>query len=200
LGDFVVLDWLRELLPLLNIFFLFLAGLFIRRQRVGLNASIANLKTSIEEQRSKLEETVTGLRDQVQGLNQQVIAVRETVELAPVSSNGALNDGQSPVLPWEQFRSDWSDIRSRLEIVVNSLNGNVRRKYGRLKRYNYENLISVLRQDDRRITAPVAIKLQTMNNAFLQYRVAPRRLDTQTAQQLRQTYVELDQILPKIDD
>lgn len=125
----------------------------------------------LSSERKKLKEQLAYHLD---ALRQQVLAVREDVEAQESSS--AQNTAQ--LQNWENIRSKWADARERLEIMIEQLDGRVRRKYGKISRYNYEDIIRQL-QNDKSLTTGAANALSDMNRRFFSLRSNPARATLQ---------------------
>ena len=110
-------------------------------------------------------------------LQNKVDAVRDDVETSSVPGQEAQY--------WNELRQLWSDTRSQIEATVEALDGRVRRKYARLKRYNYKAIIDQLAQDGG-IDEDTRKHLIDMNDTFFSYRSNPSRVDARVLGQYQQ--------------
>lgn len=107
-------------------------------------------------------------------LRQQMVALRDDFESLPGTANG--------LQYWESVRAKWADARDRIEAVIDGLDGRVRRKYGRMTRYSYADIIAKL-QEDEALTTSSATALSDMNRLFMQAKRNPQAITLQRSQE-----------------
>ena len=152
--------------PLVNTFLLFVIVFWLRREGRRLANVVYEMRT----------------------LNQKVTAFRTDIETAPSSENGS----NGPAANWEGMRTLWDDLRDRIELKVEQLDGRVRRKYENIPRRSYNDVIVQLAKDCA-INEQTATNLVEMNNIFMSYR--NRRL--QTPKEMAERFARLSQIPQK---
>jgi hypothetical protein len=102
-----------------------------------IDQKVQALQTQIKEQ---IDEKLQALADQVKAGQQYAgdnLIEPETVDSADSPPN---ND-------WELIRSIWTDARNKLEKIIEEADGRRTRKYARLPRQNYKDVITALLND-----------------------------------------------------
>jgi hypothetical protein len=134
--------------------------------------------------------------ERLETLGQQVKAAQDAVERAPDVVSG-VSDGNIAA-NWESIRTDWRNIRDRLELSIQQIGHKSKRdKYSRLDRYSYIKVIQALLGDEV-IRAPIAADLMQMNSKFLALR---RRTNVATAADLaefRRWFGNVNSALPEL--
>jgi hypothetical protein len=135
---------------------------------------------------SRLRHERLQLSERVETLSQIVKATSDEAEEAVAIRSGVQNaagDRKS----WETIRSDWRNIRNRIELKIENIpQTRVRQKYS-VRRYRYANVINQL-ADDRLIESHVRDALLAMDGAFQQWKFRPPDVTPQDARQLRERF------------
>ena len=86
----------------------------------------------------------------------------------PNSSGRLLNDAVD-VKNWEAIREGWYEIRDRLELTIENLDADTRRKYSEATRYKYADIIDKLKID-RVLDNNSTLSAKNMDRLFLKIR------------------------------
>ncbi len=148
------------------------------------------------------------LGDKVDTLSQIVRATRDEAEEAlarPVAqsaqsyANGRAQEGD-PFANWERIRSDWRNVRERLEFMIENISrARVRGKYSKLPRYNYRRVINAL-QTDGEMTSKVCNELLRMDTLFNTIRFRPKGVTNEELSKFEDAYNLVDRFLPRLPE
>jgi hypothetical protein len=131
-------------------------------QAFGQNkGQIWDLRNTVQE----MKEFVPDITEKLQALQTQVVAIqRDTadslIQSQSVESSSASDDD------WESIKKMWTDARDRLEKIIEQADGRRARKYEKLARYNYTDVIKNLLADGF-IDISIAVDARYMNDEFL---------------------------------
>jgi hypothetical protein len=149
------------------------------------------------------------LADKVDTLSQLVKAVRDESEEAFARPASALSaqpftnghaELQTDFDRWECIRSNWRNIRDRLELVIENISGNrVRGKYSKFPRYNYRRIVNAL-QMDREVTPKVSNELLRMDTMFNTVKFRPKGISAEEFEKFQDSYNVVDKFLPRLPD
>lgn len=179
-------EWLKDLWAiikslesLLILLGLFLAWHLLRRERLKIAALVEDLGQRVE----------TSI--------QQSRAAMETAEAALTKPEGATQNGGTAA-PWETIRSDWQNVRDRLELAIEQIqHKSTRKKYAKFTRYNYNDIIIALR-DDQEISQRAFNALIGMNGLFLRLRARPTNATPSDVAQFQGWLADVNGSLPKL--
>lgn len=143
----------------------------------------------LSRERKKLKELLSYHLD---ALRQQVLAVREEAESVQEQPEAA-----AQLQNWEDIRTKWADARERIEVKIEQLDGRVRRKYGRMTRYNYDDIIRQLAKDGA-LSPEGADALLDMNSSFFALRPRPAQVTLQDVLRFARHYQTAAGDLPSI--
>ena len=173
-----MLEFIQGVLPFINTFLLFAAGFWIGAQRKA------------------LDRIIDKLADRLTKVDQRLGAVQEIVEQPPPAIVNTAAPGS--ITSWEKFRHDWKEARDRIEYLIDGIaDGRVRKKYERIPRYSYADVIGMLKSDGF-LPNGTAQSLLKLNEAYLKFRPSPQKLDAATYDQVRNEYLVASKKLPLI--
>jgi hypothetical protein len=127
-----------------------------------------------------------------QGPAPEVLLPPAIVQPAPGEADALAN--------WETIRLGWRDIRDRLEYLIEGLPSRLRRKYSRIPRYTYREVINALQRDGVIRAAQVADALRSMDTTFQILRFRPRRVSAADVAEFRNRFELVDPDLPRLPD
>jgi hypothetical protein len=120
----------------------------------------------LKSERIKINEVVSTLSERVETFGQFAKAARDAAETASVSAAMP----STGVASWEALRSEWFDIRDRIELAIERIDHkSVRSKYAKIDRRNYWDVIVTLREDGI-VRAAAAAALINMNQRYMALR------------------------------
>jgi len=143
---------------------------------------VSDLKESGNEINEKLQSTLKQLKE----LQRIVADDRPAEEIPPIDnfvpSNPEKNDSEN----WEKIKQYWADIRNYIEGIVEGIkDGRVARRYDRIPRYSYEDVIRSLFKDNLIPPGKTSIMLE-MNNRFLSLRRRSKQITPDIVQQFEE--------------
>jgi hypothetical protein len=182
------MDWIAQVWALFKsfesliiLFGLFLAWHLLRRERLKIRDSVDELSqriaTSIQQSKAAIEAAETAL-------------AQPSVLVAANSNNTS---------HWETIRSEWQNVRDRLELAVERIPHKATRgKYGKLTRYNYNDLIIGLRDDGQIKSGQAFHALMAMNGLFNRLRARPSNATADHVEQFADWLRQVNGSLPKL--
>ena len=156
-------------------------------------SGLALLLLKFGHQRRKLKQD---MNEAVERLSSELDAILEAVEEAKGSVvNGA--NLENEYRNWENIRKKWSDMRDRIQLLIDSISdGRKRRPYARMKRNSYEDILRRLRDEDKTLDTPTFEALLNMNQEFLSHRPVPHTTTDRVRRRFEQWYRTADSALP----
>jgi hypothetical protein len=137
------------------------------------------------------------LSERVETLSQIVRATWDEAEEAVAIRSGvqtAIAGRQS----WEIIRSDWRNVRNRIELKIENIpQVRIRQKYSRMRRYRYAGVIEQL-AEDRLIEPHVRDALLAMDGAFQQWKFRPADVKPPDVGQFREWLSTANGALPPL--
>ncbi len=127
----------------------------------------------LRAERLKIRDLVEYLGEKVETSAQLAKAARDAAETmaSPTPTGSTVSNGS--LAHWEQLRSDWHDVRERIELAVEGIkHKSVRGKYAKIDRYSYRDIIVTLREDEI-IKAQAEAALLNMNQRFMALKTRP---------------------------
>lgn len=165
--------WLGELFP----WFDFARNVWHSIESFVLFCGFVWISHRLKFERRKMAKLVSdlgeSLDEKINTAAQLAKAARDTAEsaAAAVTPNSYMPSGS--LAHWEQLRSEWHDIRDRIEMAIKRIkNARVRGKYANYDRYSYHDIIVTLGRDEQ-IPRHAEIALISMNNRFMTLKSKP---------------------------
>jgi hypothetical protein len=160
---------------------LFLAWHLLRRERLKIQGLVEDLgqrvDTSIQQSKAAIEAAET--------------ALAQPSVLVAANSNSASH--------WETIRSEWQNVRDRLELAIERIpHKSTRGKYGKLTRYNYNDVIIGLKDDGQIKSGQAFHALMAMNGLFNRLRARPSNATAAHVEQFNEWLRDVNGSLPKL--
>ena len=166
-------------------------------QAIVLVAGMSAILFAMRRERRKISFLIVDLTERVDTMSQLARAARaefETAMARPVSGQVA-NGGASN---WENVQTIWRETRDRIELAIeNILDRRVKPKYGKIPRYNYNDVIITLR-DDRLISEKVYGALTSMNSMFQRLKLRPSAVTAAEVELFQRLLKDVNGGLPKL--
>jgi hypothetical protein len=166
-------------------------------QAIVLVAGMSAILFAMRRERRKISFLIVDLTERVDTMSQLARAARaefETAMARPVSGQVA-NGGASN---WENVQTIWRETRDRIELAIeNILDRRVKPKYGKIPRYNYNDVIITLR-DDRLISEKVYGALTSMNSMFQRLKLRPSAVTAAEVELFQRLLKDVNGGLPRL--
>jgi len=151
----------------------------------------------LRRERVKISGLIEDLGSRVEIMSQLAKAARDEFETAaarqvgPVSAAGASN--------WETVQTIWRETRDRIELAVEQIaDKRIKPKYGKIPRYNYNDVIITLREDGVIRTDKAFTALVSMNGMFQKLKLRPTGVSPSEAAQFKKLLADVNGALPRL--
>jgi hypothetical protein len=190
LALFPPLDQLREKLLdklTLDVLLLLFVVYLIERAR-------RKMRRDLQYYLDTISQKLSALRDEVEAIPE---TISEDDKPPPPPTAQPPNEG---IQYWEQIRTQWADVRDRIETKIDQLPASARRPYSQIRRGNYETIIARLRTVNQAISQDTTNRLLKMSGLYHVNRPTAKRTKKATAEQYQQLYDAVIKELPKPPD
>jgi hypothetical protein len=180
----------------------FLVWRLLRRERLKLGERIDTLAQIVRATRDEAEAAIgLPLQPPPAAFVPQPPPPQGAVPGAPAPlppADYALPAEADSVTNWETIRLGWRDIRDRLELAIEGIrHAGVRRKYSRIPRYGYREVINTLLRDGV-IKTQVADHLLNMDRTFNVLRFRPNTVTGADVSDFNRSLAFVDDELPRL--
>lgn len=139
-----------------------------------------------------------GLDEKIDTAAQLAKAARDSAEVAIVPQQMNTLNGTSSLAHWEQLRSEWHDMRDRIELAIKRIkHASVRGKYAKFDRYSYRDIIVTL-ADDKEISRQAEAALILMNQRFMALKSRPSQTSAKDVADFTEWKKAVNGSLPKL--
>jgi hypothetical protein len=176
-----VAPWLDK--QSINTFLLFILLYLIGRAR-------RKMRRDLQYYLDTISQKLSALRDEVESIPETISEEEEP----PPPTAPPPNEG---LQYWEQIRTEWADVRDRIETKIDQLPANDRRPYSQIRRGNYATIIARLRQINHAISQVTTERLLKMSDIFHRNRPTARKTKRATAEEYQKLYDDVIKDLPK---
>lgn len=151
----------------------------------------------LRRERRKIGGLISDLGERIETMSQLAKAARDEFEAAivrpvgPISANNISN--------WETVQAIWRETRDRMEFAIEEITDRrIKPKYGKIARYNYNDIIITLRDDGIISSDKAFAALVSMNGLFQRLKLRPAAVTAQEAEQFKSLLKEVNGALPKL--
>lgn len=166
-------------------------------ESVALFAGMTLVVFLLRRERRKISGLILDLRERVDTMSQLAKAARADFETAMARPAGPLS--ANSISNWETVQTIWRETRDRIELAIEQITDRrIKPKYGKIARYNYNDIIITMR-DDGVLASPKAFTaLIAMNGLFQRLKLRPNAVTPQEVEQFTQHLKDINGALPKL--